>query len=387
MRTPALTLTLILWAATCALGAPPALPRVSPDKIGLDPQKLDKIDALVAAGLENKQMPGCVVLVARQGQVAWRKAYGQMSAESGFESLSENTIYDLASLTKPIATATSVMKLVEEGKVELSAPVTKYLPEFAVHGKEKITVEQLLLHISGLIADNPLSDYQDGPEKAWERLFALKLSTPTGTKFTYSDVNFELLGKLVERVSGEDLNRFSRSRLFEPLGMEHTTYLPPQAWHQQIAPTEKRNDQWMQGEVHDPRAFKLAGVAGHAGLFSQVDDLARYAQMMLSGGEFGGVRVLKAETIAEMTKARDLPGSGKRGLGWDMRTGFSSNRGRGMSDKAFGHGGFTGTVIWIDPELDLFYIFLSNRVHPNGKGSVNKLAGDIGTVVVESIVK
>ena len=386
MRLATGCLALLLFVAS-APAATPTLPRVAPEKIGCDARKLGKIDELVAAALNNQQMPGCVVLVARHGKIGWLKVYGQASAEPGFEPLSESTIFDLASLTKPIATATSVMKLVEDGKVEISAPVAKYLPEFAQQGKEAITVEQLLCHTSGLIADNPIGDYNDGPEKAWERLFALKLTTPIGTKFTYSDVNFEILGKLVERVSGENLNTFARTKLYQPLGMEHTTYLPPADWKKRIAPTEKRGEQWLQGEVHDPRAYKLGGVAGHAGLFSQVDDLARYAQMLLGGGEYAGQRVLKPETIAEMTKARDIPGGGQRALGWDVRTGFSSNRGRGLSDKAFGHGGFTGTVIWIDPELDMFYIFLSNRVHPSGKGNVNKLAGEIGSVVVESLLK
>jgi CubicO group peptidase (beta-lactamase class C family) len=167
--------------------------------------------------------------------------------------------------------------------------------------------------------------------------------------------------------------------------MKETTFLPGEGLKVRAAPTQKRKDAWMQGEVHDPRSYELGGIAGHAGLFSTAHDLAMYAQMLLGRGEYAGYRLLKPETIAEFTKARTISGGVRRAPGWDVKSGFSSNRGQGLSDRAFGHGGFTGTVIWIDPELDLFYIFLSNRVHPDGKGNVNRLAGEIGTVVAESV--
>jgi CubicO group peptidase (beta-lactamase class C family) len=194
-----------------------------------------------------------------------------------------------------------------------------------------------------------------------------------------------VLGKIVEEVSGQDLNAFTREQFYAPLGLAETSYLPGDKLKQRAAPTQKRGDAWMQGEVHDPRAFLLDGVAGHAGLFSTAEELAVYAQMMLGEGQYAGVRVLDAKTVAEMTKPRTIAGGGQRALGWDVRTGFSSNRGAGLSDRAFGHGGFTGTVLWIDPQLDLFYIFLSNRVHPDGKGNVNRLAGEIGTAVVQAL--
>lgn len=376
-----MVIALWLLVGSICWAQPPRLPVAPPAEAGLNAEKLAAIDGLVDAALANKQMPGCVVLVGSQGKIAWLKAYGERTAGTP---MTTDTLFDLASLTKPIATGTAVMKLIEENKIELQQPVAKYLPEFAQNGKDKITIEHLLTHQGGLIADNALGDYQKGIETAWERIFALKPLAEPGERFIYSDVGFEVLGKLVERVSGQTLNDFTKTQIFQPLGMAETGYLPPAELHARAAPTQKRNDRWMQGEVHDPRAYLLGGVAGHAGLFSTAEDLAVYAQMLVRQGEYAGVRVLEAKTIDEMFRARPVPGGNKRALSWDARSGFSSNRGQGMSDSAVGHGGFTGTVIWIDPELDLFYILLSNRVHPDGKGGVNKLGGEIGTVVVQS---
>jgi CubicO group peptidase (beta-lactamase class C family) len=355
---------------------------VAPMEAGLKAEKLAEIDAVVAKGLENKQMPGCVVLVMRHGKVAWLKAYGKKNDSDAMET---DTIFDLASLTKPIATATAAMKLVEQEKIALEAPVAKYLPDFAANGKEKITIADLLTHQGGLIADNALKDYQDGAEKAWERLFALKPVAPRGEKFIYSDVSFETVGKVVEVVSGKMLHEFTQAEIFSPLLLKETGYLPGEALRQRAAPTQKRDGHWMQGEVHDPRAYLLGGVAGHAGLFSTAEDLAVYTQMLLNRGEYGGVRVLKVETVDLMLAPRKVPGDQLRTYGWDMRTGYSINRGKGLSDRAVGHGGFTGTVLWLDSELDLAYIFLSNRVYPDGKGNVNRLAGEIGTIVAEAV--
>lgn len=353
-------------------------------ELGFDAERLAEIDRLVAEGLADKKMPGCVVCVGRRGGIAWRKAYGNKQVEPEPLPMTLDTVFDLASLTKPIATATSVLLLAERGKIKLDEPVATYLPEFAAQAKDKITVRDLLVHQSGLIADNALADYEQGPEEALRRVMALKLVAPTGTKFIYSDVNFIVLGELVRRVSGADLDAFTRRELFEPLGMQETMFRPAAALRGRSAPTEKRGESWIQGEVHDPRAARLGGIAGHAGLFSTADDLALFATMLLSGGARGDVRVLAADTVARMGEPQKVS-SGVRGLGWDKRTGFSSNRGEGMSDAAFGHGGFTGTVLWVDPQLDLFVIFLSNRLHPNGKGNVNALAGRIGGVAVAAL--
>ncbi|MGA2257913.1 MAG: exo-beta-N-acetylmuramidase NamZ domain-containing protein, partial [Thermoguttaceae bacterium] len=274
--------------------------------------------------------------------------------------------------------------LVERKKLRIDDPVARYIPEFAAAGKEKITVRHLLTHQGGLIPDNGLGDYDDGPEKAWKRIFAMTPRSAPGEEFVYSDMGFIVLGEVVRRVSGKDVHRFSHENLFAPLGMAETGYLPPEELRRRAAPTERRAGHWMQGEVHDPRAFLLGGVAGHAGLFSTARDLAVYAQMLLNRGQYSGVRVLAESTVRQMTDPWRVPG-GFRSLGWDVRTGYSGNRGASFSPRAFGHGGFTGTGLWIDPELDLFVIFLSNRVHPTGKGNVNRLIGRIGTVAGRSI--
>lgn len=345
----------------------------------MDAQRLGQIDRVVEQGIQAGEMPGCVVAIGRRGKIVLLKAYGHRQIEPQRVVMTTDTLFDMASLTKPIATATGVMLLVERGKVRLQSPVAEYLPEFAQNGKQKITVFELLTHQGGLIPDNSLRDYADGPQPAWRRIFALKPSVTPGSKFVYSDVGYLVLGELVRRVSGKDLHEFSHESIFRPLGMTETGFLPEEPLRRRAAVTERRNGEWMRGEVHDPRAYRLGGVAGHAGLFSTAEDLAVYAQMMLGGGQYAGVRVLAEQTVAEMTKPRPVS-SGLRGLGWDVKTGYSSNRGRTFSPRAFGHGGFTGTVIWIDPGLDLFLIFLSNRLHPDGKGSVNPLAGRIGTI-------
>ena len=344
------------------------------------------IDDAVAVALKERRMPGCVVLIGRSDEIVYKKAYGNRQLKPRAEPMTIDTVFDLASLTKPIATATSVMLLIEKEKIVLDAPVSKYVEEFTGHGKENISVRQLLLHTSGLTPDNHLRDYEDGPEKAWERICGLNLLAPPGERFRYSDVGFIVLGKLVERVSGKRLNEFSDENIFEPLGMHETGFLPPKDMRKHAAPTQQRNGRQIRGEVHDPRAWRLGGVAGHAGLFSTAQDLAIYTQMLLNGGSIGDVQILKSETIRTMADVYDVK-SGHRGLGWDKRSGYSANRGDGMSDSAFGHGGFTGTAIWIDPDLDLTVIFLSNRVHPDGKGSVNRLAGKIGTIAVEVVTK
>lgn len=348
-------------------------------------EKLAEIDGAIDEALANKQMPGCVVLIARQGKIVLLKAYGQRSLEPAETPMTCDTVFDLASLTKPIATATSVMLLVEQGRLTLDEPAAKYLPEFGQEGKDAITIRQLLTHQSGLIADNPIEDFAAGPDQAIQKIFAAKPPHEPASAFVYSDVGFIVLGELVRRVSGEDVHQFTARRLFGPLEMTETGYLPPEVLCGRAAPTERRNDRWIQGEVHDPRAYALGGVAGHAGLFSTAEDLAIYAQMLLSRGEYAGVRVLAPETVDTMLTAQTVPGGGLRALGWDMKTGYSSNRGEGFSARAVGHGGFTGTALWIDPELELTVIFLSNRVHPDGKGHVNRLAGRVGTLSAEAI--
>ncbi len=377
-------LVVFVLLLTTATPLQAGLPLTTPEWVGMSSQQLQRIDEIVAEGLSQKKMPGCVVCVGRRGHIAWLRAYGHRQVQPTELPMTTDTVFDMASITKPVATATSVMLLIERGQLRLSDKVSSLIPEFAAHGKQDITIRDLLIHQSGLIADNPAADYDHGTEEAFQHICELKLVAPTGSKFIYSDVNFILLGEIVRRVSGRPLNEFAWDNLFSRLGMCESGYRPHAGLRWRTAPTEQRDGQWIQGDVHDPRAFKLGGVAGHAGLFSTATDLSVYAQMMLNKGEFAGVRVLSPRTVELMTRGERVPG-GIRGLGWDKRTGFSSNRGELLSDSAFGHGGFTGTVLWIDPELDLFFIFLSNRVHPNGKGLVNPLAGKIATVVAASV--
>jgi len=350
----------------------------------MDPGRLSLIDFVVQQGLERDSMPGAVVLVGYQGKVVFLKAYGDRQVKPEEVAMTTDTVFDLASLTKPIATATSIMQLIEQGKVQLSDPVAKYIPEFAANGKQDITVYQLLTHQGGLIPDNSIKDYQDGPEKAMQRIYDLKLYYEPGTRFAYTDVGFILLGDIVKRVTGQSVHEYSQKHIFQPLGMTETGYLPAAELKKRAATTQQREGRWMQGEVHDPRAYKLDGVAGHAGLFSTAEDLAVFAQALLNQGRSGKTQFLKPETVDLMTRGYQVVDI-KRGLGWDVLSGYSSNRGDFFSDQAFGHGGFTGTSLWIDPAQDLFVIFLSNRVHPDGKGSVNSLAGRIGTIAAASI--
>ena len=368
------------FSSELAISAPPAsVPVVDPGSLGFDTTRLALIDELVNEGISQSKMPGAVVVVGRRGGVAFRKAYGFRQTMPQQVPMTIDTVFDLASLTKPIATATSVMVLIQQGKIDVNATVATYLPDFAANGKDKITVRHLLTHVGGLIADNSIKDYSGTPDQSIANIMALKPDAEPGQEFTYSDVGFIVLGEIVKKVSGKNVHEFSQEAIYAPLGMSETGYLPADALKARAAVTEQREDRWMQGEVHDPRAYALGGIAGHAGLFSTADDLSRYAVMMLNGGRLVDTEILNPATFQLMTTAVEVP-RGRRALGWDARTGYSSNRGDLMSSQAFGHGGFTGTGIWIDPATDLFVLFLSNRVHPDGKGLVNPLIGRIGTI-------
>ena len=388
----ALLLIAVTFIAAALPSAEARLPEVTPEEAGLSSELLAFIDEEVERAVRNNQMPGAVVAVGRKGKLAFLRAYGNKQVQPERIPMETDTLFDLASLTKPVATATSIMVLVEQGKIDIDEKVAKYLPEFADNGKENVTVRQLLLHTAGMPAANNLNQYSAGIEKAMENLININPAAPPDTRFTYSCVSFLILGELVHRVSGKDLNQFSQEHIFVPLNMTETTYLPNEALRQRAAPTQQREGRWMRGEVHDPRAYMLGGIAGNAGLFSTARDLAVYADMMLQFGrsEAAGGRILQEETVRTMSAGERVPKTnpvGIRALGWDKRTGYSSNRGWNMSPQAYGHGGFTGTGLWIDPGHDLFVIFLSNRVHPEGTGNVNPLIGRIGTIAVDSIIR
>ncbi len=380
----------VAWGLGCLVpgltAAPTHLERGQPEEVGLRSEDLQRIDPLIEQGLEAGRMPGCVIAIGRHGKLVFLKAYGNRRLEPDVEPMTTDTVFDLASLTKPVATATSAMMLVQRGQLRLRDRVSEYWPEFGTAGKDEITIRQLMTHHSGLIADNPIADFDEGREQAMARICALQNAVEPGERFIYSDVGFIVLAEVIRRITGQDVEEFTQENLFGPLGMSETGYLPEEALRQRAAPTEQREQRWMQGEVHDPRAYRLGGIAGHAGLFSTAEDLAVYAQMMLQQGCYQGIRILSPSAIQTMTKAYDVSGE-QRGLGWDKQSRYSSNRAELFTEQAFGHGGFTGTVLWIDPGLDLFFIFLSNRVHPDGKGNVNSLAGRIATIAAGAVTE
>jgi uncharacterized protein YbbC (DUF1343 family)/CubicO group peptidase (beta-lactamase class C family) len=353
-------------------------------KLGFDADHLKLIDTQVNREIEAGNMPGCVVMIGRRDGIAFAKAYGHRQVEPTKEGMTLDTVFDMASVTKPVATATSIMLLVERGEIRLGDPVANYIPEFGENGKEAITIEHLLTHQGSLIPDNPLDDYDHGVEKAWKNIWGLKPIEPVGTKFIYSDVGFITLGEVVRRVTGQSVAVFAAANIFEPLGMTETGYLPDEKLRARAATTEKVDGEWLKGKVHDPRAARLGGVAGHAGLFSTASDLAKYAQMILNQGRAEGKQIMSANTIAEMRRPREIDGS-FRALGWDSRSKYSTNRGELFSAAAIGHGGFTGNGFWIDPDLDLFVIFLSTRLHPDGIGNVNPLIGRIGSIAAAAL--
>jgi uncharacterized protein YbbC (DUF1343 family)/CubicO group peptidase (beta-lactamase class C family) len=343
----------------------------------------DAIDALMQAAVAKGTMPGGVVIIGHNGAVVYRKAFGSRSLEPTREAMTVDTIFDLASLTKVIATTTAVMQLADEGRVRIDDPVAAYLPEFAQNGKSQITVRELLTHFSGLPPDLDLKDPWHGRDSAFKMSMQVQPMYPPGTRFLYSDINFEVLGFLVQKIAGMPLNEYTATYVFAPLDMTETAFLPPASWVPRIAPTQyDENGIMLRGVVHDPTARRMGGVAGHAGLFSTADDLAKFAQNLLSDHP----KVLSREAIEEMTTPQQ-PASKSilRGLGWDIDSPYSSPRGKLFPVGSFGHTGFTGTSIWIDPLSDTYIILLTNAVHPNGKGSVIALRARVADAVVGAL--
>lgn len=379
------------------------LPLAKPATVYVSAPQLARMDDVINKDISERRLPGAVVLVGRNGRVVWRKAYGSRAVEPSREVMTTNTIFDVASLTKVVATATSIMILVEQGKVRLSDPLSKYIPEIDRDGRERITIELLLTHRSGYAPDFDLKERWTGYHEAIRRLIREPLRNSPGARFVYSDIGYIALGEVVHRVSGLTSDEFARRNIFVPLGMHDTGFTPRKNLNARVAPTEQRRgqqsylgdapdtgapdrDKWLRGEVHDPTSYRMNGVAGHAGLFSTADDLAVYCQMILNGGTYRGVRILAPLTVAEMTRPRLVTETGgARGLGWDINTSFSTNRGDLFPLGSFGHTGFTGTSIWIDPASKMFVIFLSNRVHPDGKGDVGSLRGRVASIAAGAI--
>lgn len=357
-----------------------------------DAAKMATVDRVIQDAIAEKKCPGAVLIVGRGdrtgGQILYERAYGNRAVQPTTQPMTPDTVFDLASLSKSVGCASSVMVLIEQGKIRPEEKVASYFPEFGKNGKENITVAQLLTHQSGLIPDNPESDYKNGPAEAWKKICDLKTVTPPGTAFKYSDVNFIVLGKLVEKVSGQPLDTFAKEHVFVPAGMMETSYNPPASLRDRSAPTQERNGHWMVGEVHDPRAYDLGGVAGHAGVFSTAHDLSRFCRMTLNGGTIDGKRVLKPQTVEQWITPHALPdGSNKRTYGFDVDTPYAGPRGERFERGAtFGHTGFTGTSFWMDPKNDCYVILLTNSVHPAGKGDVRALRRKVGTIAGEALL-
>lgn len=323
----------------------------------------DTLRILLDAAVRDSAFPGAVAVVGTASGTLATVAAGRLDW-GGSAIPNDRTLWDLASLTKVIGTTTAMMQLVRAGKVDVDAPVQRYLPEWTGRNVERVTIRHLLLHTAGLRAHRPLYSETVDPRSAKALVYATPLDTVPGARTVYSDLGIILLGEVIERVTGDRLDAYLRREVFEPLGMHDTMFNPPPGLLERVAPTEI--DPWrgrhVRGEVHDENAFRLGGVAPHAGLFSTAHDLARFARMYLNGGTLDSARVLDPSTIALFTRAAD-PSFSTRALGWDTADGRNS-AGRLMSDRAFGHTGFTGTSIWIDPAADTFVILLTNRVNP-----------------------
>lgn len=341
------------------------------------------VDYILKSAIAKDEIPGAVLLVGHNGQVVYRHAYGYRSLEPRRAPMTVDTIFDVASLTKVVATAPSIMRMLSLGQFRLNDPVARYLPEFAQNGKQDVTIRQLLTHFSGLEPDLNLSIPWQGEDTAFQMVMAEPLHAPPGAEYIYSDINFEVLGFLVKKVSGMPLDKYAEANIFLPLKMEHTSFNPPREWLPKIAPTQyDEHNVMLHGVVHDPTARRMGGVAGHAGLFSTADDLARYAQALLDGD-----KILNPEIIEKMTTPQQPANSTVlEGLGWEIDSPFSTNRGELLPIGSYGHTGFTGTSLWIDPYTKTYIILLSNAVHPRGKGyAILSLRTEIATAVAEAL--
>ncbi|HXG83342.1 MAG TPA: exo-beta-N-acetylmuramidase NamZ domain-containing protein [Pyrinomonadaceae bacterium] len=402
---------LFLLAAHCSPLTAQSLPLAAPQTVGMSAAKLNQIDALVTKDIADKKLPGAVVIVGHKGKIVFRKAFGNRSLVPTIEKMTVDTIFDAASLTKPIATATSIMILVERGQLRLNDTIGKFIPEIQDENAKRITIQQLLTHVSGYQPDFDLRKKWEGNDSMLKELAVEPLRQPSGTKFVYSDIGFIVLGEIILRISGKSVAAFAKENIFNQLtatdssfsslsGMTHSGLFNKRG---RIAPTENVRGQqsylganfsgrdldgntMLSGQVHDPTAYRMGGIAGHAGLFSTGDDLARYCQMLLNGGTLDGKRILSAQTVARMTAPIVVSEDGAtRGLGWDMNTSFSSNRGELFPLGSFGHTGFTGTSVWIDRVSQTFVVFLSNRVHPDGKGDVTSTRAKVATVAASAV--
>jgi CubicO group peptidase (beta-lactamase class C family) len=355
-----------------------ASPLLAADEL-LDAGRAATIDFMLERAVSQGFIGGGVVLVGNRSGVTYTASRGKIGFSADASALNERTIFDIASLTKVVATAPAVMKLLEEGRITLLDPLTRWFPEFAGTGREDVTILNLLTHTSGLndIAISSIEPLTTTIHKAALQ----KNGRLPGSRFLYADINFILLSELVQRVSGVSLDRYCRENLYGPLGMADTMFLPPHELAGSIAPTLGSANEMLTGIVQDQNARQLGGIAGHAGLFSSASDLSRYAQMILSNGRLHGIQVLGERVLAQMTAPYFYNnGSVVRGLGWDIYSPYSSPRGSFFSEMSFGHTGYSGSSIWIDPQRDLFVILLTVRFNYRDPRQINRLRSDISSI-------
>jgi len=366
-----------LYAGAAVTAESWPLPRIPAEAAGFRPAALEEADRVVEAAVRQRAFPGAVLAVGRRGGLVRLAAYGRLSYEADAPPAQASTIYDLASLTKVVVTTTAAMILVDEGRLDLEAPVRSLVPAFCGGAKDGVRVRDLLTHSGGLLWWAPLYERLRGKRAYLERITSMALDYPPRTRSVYSDLGLILLGEALETAAGAPLDELARLRVLEPLSLESTMFRPPPELRARIAPTER--DPWrgrvLRGEVHDENAFALGGVAPHAGLFGTAGDLARFAQMLLGGGALEGRRIVSRATVEQFTGRAGVPGS-SRALGWDTPTDAAGQRssqpgepgyssaGSLLSARSFGHTGFTGTSMWMDPDRELFVILLTNRVHP-----------------------
>jgi len=347
--------------------------------------KLEAIDAAIERAIAAGKAPGAVLRI-EHGAAVYQKKYGAKAVEPETLPMTADTIFDGASLTKVIATTPAIMRLVESGQLRLEDRVSRWIPGFEAHGKGAVTIRHLLTHTSGLRPGISAKPPWSGVPKAIALAKAERLTTQPDTQFRYSDINFILLGEIVRLASGQRLDKFAAMHLFRPLGMRDTGFLQPLAKRGRTAPTERVDGKLLHGVVHDPTARRMGGVAGHAGLFTTAADLSRFARMMLNGGQLDGRRVLKKETVELMTSVH-TPGDmkTKRGLGWDIDSPYSSPRGNHFAVGGYGHTGWTGGSLWIDPATRTIVILMTSRTHPDGKGNVIALRRELATLTAEAL--
>jgi CubicO group peptidase (beta-lactamase class C family) len=340
-------------------------------------RRLEAINRVVLRGIAAGGYPGAAVVVGRKGATVWEHGFGRLSWETSSPRVTApGTIYDLASLSKVVGTTTAIMVLYDQGRISLDAPVVGYLPAFTGGYKDSVTVRQLLTHRSGLPAGRDLWRLASTPDEARRYILDTPLECKPGDCYIYSDLGADLLGMIVESVSGERLDVFLDEHVFQPLGMTDTFYRPADSLKSHVAPTELNPPRGypLQGEVHDENAYALGGIAGHAGLFSTAEDLAVFAQMMLDGGTYNGKRIVADSTVALFTRRT----AGTRALGWDTcDDGNDGSCGRFLSERAYGHTGFTGTSLWIDPDRQMFVVLLTNRVHAARARRPAKVIADV----------